>query len=122
MRDLALTKGFDGRSRAIALQLLAGTVPTGSWLDAHGWQTEGLSGCGASDTVAHRLGGCSVRGACPIAGIRSYRDFWALLDTPPLPQKTHEQGFALQVQDPVESEWGLEPGEGFSDGSVKWPR
>jgi hypothetical protein len=28
----------------------------------------------------------------------------------------------MQVQDPVGEEWGLEPGEGFSDGSVKWPR
>ena len=75
VRDLALTKGFDGRSRAIALQLLAGTVPTGSWLNAHGWQTEGLCGCGAPDTLAHRLGGCTVRVACPIVGIKSYRDF-----------------------------------------------
>ena len=28
----------------------------------------------------------------------------------------------MQVQDPAGEEWGLEPGEGFSDGSVKWPR
>ena len=39
-----------------------------------------------------------------------------------MPKKIHEQGFALQVQDPVEDSWGLESGEGFSDGSVKWPR
>ena len=86
VRDLVLTEGFDGRARAIALQLLAGTVPTGSWLNAHGWQTEGLCGCGASDTLAHRLGGCTIREGCPIVGIRSYKDFWALLDTPPCPE------------------------------------
>ncbi len=49
---------------------------------------------------------------------RAFRRFW----TPPLPQQIHDNGFALQVQDPVDHEWGLEPGEGFSDGSVKWPR
>ena len=122
IRDLALTKGFDGRARAIALQLMAGTVPTGAWLNAHGWRTEGMCGCGEIDTVAHRLGGCPIRGECPVKGIRTYKDFWALLDTPPLPRKIHEDGFLVQVQDPAGEEWGLEPGEGFSDGSVKWPR
>jgi hypothetical protein len=39
-----------------------------------------------------------------------------------LPEKIHKQGFALQMQDPVEEPWGLESGEGFSDGSVRWPR
>ena len=94
----------------------------GAWLNAHGWRTEGLCGCGDLDTVAHRLGGCPIRGECPVKGIRSYKDFWALLDTPPLPRKLHEDGFVVQVQDPAGEEWGLEPGEGFSDGSVKWPR
>ena len=34
----------------------------------------------------------------------------------------HEQGFALQVNDPPGEGWGLVSGEGFYDGSVKWPR
>ena len=89
VRDLVSTKTFDGRARAIAVQLLAGTVPTGSWLSAHGWCTEGRCACGEVDTLAHRLAGCSERAGCPLRGVRSYKDFWSLLDTPPLPEKMH---------------------------------
>ena len=72
--------------------------------------------------MAHRLSGCAARSGCPVKGIRSYRDVWALLATPPLPKKIHEQGFVVQAQDPVGSLWRLESGEGFTDGSVRWPR
>ena len=77
---------------------------------------------GESDTLEHRLSGCRIRDSCPAQGIRSYKDFWALLDTPPLPDKMHKQGFALQVQENPEEEWGLVTGHGYSDGSVKKPR
>ena len=122
VRDLVATKTFDGRARAVAVQVLAGTVPTGSWLNAHGWCTEGKCGCGEADTVTHRLTGCSVRAGCPVQGIRAYKDLWALLVAPPVPEKMHPQGFVLQAQDPVGSAWRLESGEGYTDGSVRWPR
>ena len=105
MRDLVHTKKFDGRARAIAVQIMAGAVPTGSWLHAHGWKTDGLCECGAQDTLAHRLNGCAVRCGCPVKGVRSYRDFWDLFETPPLPRKIHEEGFALHVPDPQCESW-----------------
>ncbi len=55
IRDLVHTNKFEGRARAIALQMLAGSVPTGSRLQAHGWQSEIVCECGARDTIGHRL-------------------------------------------------------------------
>ncbi len=72
--------------------------------------------------MGHRLEGCTFREPCPVSGARSCKDFRALLDTPPIPAKTHPEGFALKVPRVAHEERGLVSGEAFSDGSVEWPR
>ena len=57
VKDLVHTRGFDGRCRALSLQLLSGTVPTAAWLQAQGWKSECRCGRVQPDTLQHRLGG-----------------------------------------------------------------
>ena len=88
-------------------------------MQAHGWRTEGRCECGEADTLAHRLEGCPIREACPVRGISPYKDFWALLATPPLPPRRHPRGLSLDQG--VGEDIYFDNGHIFQDGSVKCP-
>ncbi len=53
----ALSK-MDQREKSLCLSLVQGVLPTGSWLNLHGWQVSGQCECGADHTLLHRLQGC----------------------------------------------------------------
>ena len=81
--DLVLTTYFVGRQVSLCAQLISGTAPTGEWLHGHGWKTDGRCACGQMATIDLRLRGCECRPPCPIRGVRSLSEFWALLELPP---------------------------------------
>ena len=98
--DLVLTKYFVGRQASLCAQLVSGTAPTGEWLHRHGWKTDGRCACGQMDTVDLRLQGCGCRQPCPIRGVRSICDFWALLELPAgLPDRIHPIGQMLSYRE-----------------------